>query len=75
MQGLEELPAVVNKPMWVKFTVLTDTQKLFVMIVATPLPEARGYSFGYGVASRPPDDRRLLPGIDKTINSGECTAQ
>ena len=75
MQALEEGPAVVNKPMFVKFNLRTDTQKLFVMIVATPLPEAQGYSFGYGVVSRVPYGPRALPGIDKTIDSGKCMVE
>lgn len=41
MKGLEESPAVVNKPMFVKFNIRTDTQKLFVIIVATPLPKPK----------------------------------
>ena len=80
MQALEESPAVVNKPMFVKFSLRTDTQKLFVMIVATPLPEAQGYSFAYGVVSRGPYGRKALtgqalPGIDKTIDSGKCMVE
>jgi hypothetical protein len=75
IKGLEESRAVVNEPMFVKFNVLTDTQKLFVMIVATPLPEAKGYSFGYGVVSRHPHHREPFPSMDKTINSGKCTVE
>ena len=75
MQALEAGPAVVNKPMFVKFNLRTDTQKLFVMIVATPLPEAQVYSFGYGVVSRVPYGPRALQGIDKTIDSGKCTVE
>ena len=75
IQTIEESPAIVNKPMFVKFNVRTDTQKLFVMIVATPLPEGKGYDFGYGVVSRHPLGAEPLPGVDKTINSGKCTAE
>ncbi|MFY9657791.1 MAG: hypothetical protein WAK01_14630 [Methylocystis sp.] len=75
MLGLSASPAVVNKPLFVKFSLLTDTQQLFVMVVATPLPEARGYSFGYGVVGAGPSGSRTLPEMDKTINTGKCTAQ
>jgi len=75
MQALEESAAVVNKPMFVKFNLRTDTQNLFVMIVATPLPEAQGYSFGYGVVSHGRYGRQPLPGIDKTIDSGKCMVE
>lgn len=75
MQALKESPAVVDKPMFVKFDVRTDTQKLFVMIVATPLAEGKGYSFGYGVVSPRPRGREPFAGIDKTINTGKCTPE
>ena len=76
MRGLAEGPAVVNKPMFVKFSLRTDAQQLFVLVVATPLPEARGYSFGYGVVSRGPFSRQVfLPGVDKTISTGKCTVE
>ena len=75
MQALEEGPAVVNRPMFVKFKLRTDTQNLFVLVVATPLPQAQGYSFGYGVVSRVPFGRQALPGMDKAIDSGKCMVE
>jgi hypothetical protein len=54
MQELDDSPAVVNKPMFVKFSLRTDTQKLHVMVVANPLSEARGYSFGSGFVTAAP---------------------
>ncbi len=75
IKAVEVSPAIVNKPMFVKFAVRTDTTKLNVMIVATPGREGEGYSFGFGVVSRRPYGVQPIPGIDKTINSGDCEAE
>jgi hypothetical protein len=69
---IQTSPAVVNKPMFVKFKIATDAGEYSALVVATPLPEGGGYSFGFGVVSQRPYGEQAVTGVDRTINSGDC---
>jgi hypothetical protein len=69
---VETSPAVVNKPMFVKFRIATDAGEYSALVVATPIPEGGGYSFGFGVMSPRPYGDQPVAGVDRTINSGDC---